>query len=210
MSNKRRPTNRRHSSAHARPLPRRRPDPSEFAVAFDVQRTIRDYGFAIIAVGTGKCSVPGCRCQPTDQPWSYTIGRSEMGRAELLTTGVYDERFATKLTNHVAHLVDAHELLEELEPGEAFNLGPLSFRLDPVPIEWLVNDLGRMGQWLNHYTANVGEIGLPELIQIVWSDDRHRFPDDPTCNATVRRYQGLLALDPIGFPAIDFDADLAG
>lgn len=181
----------------------------------------RDVPFTTFAVGTGTCDRPGCRCQEITTPWSYTVGRSRRGRAELLTTGLSDPDEIAWLCGRIAHEIDAHDLLGRVGVGQPFTMLDFGdaayaeytpeelraielqrFRLDEVGEAWLRTDPGRMAHWVRRFRAGDRVTRMPTLLQIVWSDEEGRFPDDPTCELSVRDEQALLADDPFGYPPL--------
>jgi hypothetical protein len=180
----------------------------------------RNVPFTIYAAGTGVCDRPGCGCRATDRPWSYTVGRTRRRRAELVTTGLYDREEIAWITNRVAHDIDVHSFLTRIgvgrpftvldfgdapfrpepDPGERALLEAYRFRLDIVPSEWFLADPGRMGNWLRRFAANGRRPFPPEILQIVWSDDEGRFPDQPDWAKADGWQQALLAVDPLSYP----------
>jgi|GEM_PF-2041625 len=151
------------------------------------------HGFAILAVGSGECDVPGC-CGGRDEGhvWSYTIGNSEVGLPELVVLGLAPAH-ASALIHHVRRrLLDPHPLVV----GVTEWLGLAPFQLRHVPDEWLMTDPGRMGGWFHA----MGGSAIPVVRQIVWGDAAGRFPDDPACDPIVAEDQPVLAVDPFSAP----------
>lgn len=163
--------------------------------------------FKVVAIGALACAVPGCACR-TEHAWSYTVGRTAQGQAELVTTGVRDADFLSFLNSRVSHEIDVHGLLDRLTPDGRFWLDDFPLRLDPVPAEWLHTDTSRMAVWFNRFGGRPSAPDVPELLQIVWPDDWGRFPDDPLCDWAVRDTQPLLGDDPTSFPPDDFTSRL--
>jgi hypothetical protein len=203
MSNKR----RRHPSHRTRP--RRPPRLASRLPPTDAHSIRTRDGYTIVAVDTGPCSAQ-CTCPVGDQPWSYTVGRSARGAAELVITGGYDLGLIADLTIEIAHHIDAHNLLDELDTGGVWDLGGSRLRLDVVPPEWLLNDPDRMARWVARYARPGKPLTPPAILQIVWPDDRGRLPDDPLCNPLVPAVQGLLARDQVGYPRRVRRWDIAG
>ena len=54
-------------------------DTSEFEIEWfaRIAATIHTHGHMIIAVGSGRYSVPGCPCPVERRPWAYTVGRCQ-------------------------------------------------------------------------------------------------------------------------------------
>jgi hypothetical protein len=153
-------------------------------------RTIAAHGIAVISVGYGGCSCPGCPGEPSPFPWTYTVGMVEIDHPELVLFGLTPTEAARRL-NWVHDRAVEHEALM---PGELGRLGSTRLRLDRVPDSW-ANDRYEdpMGQWFHHYDAGRPVLLAPPVLQLVWSDRRGRFPDEPGCDPKVRRSQPLLA-----------------
>lgn len=121
-----------------------------------------------------------------EQPWSYTIGLREHAGCELVVTGLdgiggYDalDAIAARL-----HVVVAHLGMDV--PRELPALGR-RWRLDDVDeAEWATDRFAL--SWAVH-----DDIGPPpRAVQVVWSDEDGRFPDDPSCDPLVVAQQPLL------------------
>jgi hypothetical protein len=184
----------RHPRAHRRRMGKHRNRSQRGRCSGD-----RNVPCTIYAAGTGACDRPGCGCRATESPWSYTVGRTHRRRAELVTTGLYDRDEIAWITNRVAHDIDAHSFLTRIgvrRPFTVLDFGDARFRpeprpgdralqeacrsrLDPVPSEWFLTDPRRMRNWLHRFAAPGRRPLAPEVLQIVWSDDDGRFPDDP-------------------------------
>lgn len=101
------------------------------ASGLDVEATIEQYGHAVIAVGTGECSVPGCTCSASPVPWSYTVGLIEQGCPELVVFGL-GAADACDLLNRAAsrfHCPDCRGC----EPGSVVRGDEGFVRFDDVP-----------------------------------------------------------------------------
>ncbi len=154
-------------------------------------------GFAMFSVGYGECSVPGCRCEAETEPWSYTIGRVELGQPEFVVLGLPPD-MAVALANWVHRRWDVRPSLAQ-RPAR-FPHGHL-VRIDPVPSTWVTSDPNRMGQWFGYYEGMADLPGYPDVVQLVSADHYGRFPDDPRCNRFVVASQPLLAQDPLSYPS---------
>ena len=163
-----------------------------------IARGIAQRGLFMFSVGYGGCSVPGCNADPEPQPWSYTVGRVERGHPEFVVLGLEPAH-----SLRVAEWADARgRLLAEVP----MRLDGHLVRADAVPAEWLECDPGRMGQWFAYYStysAAGHRRPAPSLVQLVWADHDDHFPDHPKCDRFVVECQPLLALDPIGYPALE-------
>ena len=53
-----------------------------------IARAIATRGLAVMSIGSGRCSVPGCVCEPEAVEWSYTIGLVERDHPELVVLGL--------------------------------------------------------------------------------------------------------------------------
>ena len=113
-----------------------------------ITANIRSYGMVIIAVGSGRCSEPGCDGEhPVTQPWSYTIGRVESGRARaghLRTLRGDGSQPADIVDDHGRHC-------DPTTLGVPICLGPIHVRLDRVPATWVTSDDNPMGRWFAYY-----------------------------------------------------------
>lgn len=155
-----------------------------------IARAITTRGVAVINVGYGGCSYPGCPGEPSPFPWSYTIGMVELDHPELVLFGLTPSLACERL--NWIHDRAVHG--EPLVPGEVGRFRSTRVRLDPVPDSW-ANDRSwdPMGQWFHHYGAGRPVLLAPPVLQLVWSDRRSLFPDEPGCDRQVRRAQPLLA-----------------
>ncbi len=153
-------------------------------------RVIDECGMAIISVGYGRCSHPGCRGGRVAQPWSYTIGLVEAGHPEVVTFGPTDHLAGIRL-NWLRDLIDDDQALP---PGTVARFRSTDVRLDRVPQTWVTDRLvDPMGHWFHHYLAGRPDLRAPEVLQLVWADRRGIFPDEPGCDPKVRRVQPVLA-----------------
>ena len=158
---------------------------------------VRD-GFALIPVGFGECSVPGCDCGEDDgDAWAYTIGLAEQGHPELVVLGLAPG-LALELVRWVAR---QHGAGNRLALGEARSFGSIPVKLQAIPPTWLAHDPERMGLWLHHYAPGRSQLDAPRLAQLLWGDAEGRFPGDPGCDPVVAAAQPNLALDPTSYPA---------
>lgn len=155
-----------------------------------VAEMIHQFGHAIMCVGTGECSVPGCRCGPEPVPWSYTIGLTDDRLPELVVFGL-DRECAGNMLNWAAALARDER---GIESGEIVELDDeLSIRFDAVPSGWVLDPaVDPMGRWWAHYAPGHPEITAPRVLQCVWPDAAGRWPDDPACDAQV------VAAQPVG------------
>src|SRR5262245_33561873 len=117
-------------------------------------------GLAVISVGSGQCSVPGCRCEPEPIPWSYTIGFVERRHPEIVTFGL-PPNAAVAILNWV-HDRDATG--HRIEPGTVERFNGVRVALVPVPIEWVTSDDDPMGQWFEHYGVGRPTIEPPPVL----------------------------------------------
>ena len=202
MSKKRRnPPNRRHSRPNRRPTSD--PTTDKRARLARLAASIRRDRYTVVTNG-GVCGKPGCPCARSggfgDEVWSFTIGRHEIGKPELVITGDLDAEEILWIMSRVTHEIDHHELLARARRGELLEFAPLRFRLDPVPPEWLDADPTRMQDWFEIYSAPGTRRDPPRLLQVVWSDANGAFPDEPGCDPEVRQVQVLLAQHPRTVP----------
>ena len=174
------------------------------------RRDHRPLSFRLFAIDTGLCERPGCTCVFTGRPWSYTVGRSRRGQAELVTTGLFNPQVIAHLTYDVAHQIDVHGLLDSLPPDRIVDVLGLPFRLDIVPPEWVLHDPSRIASWFASHGRPDAAVEPPELLQIVWPDEFGRFHDHQLCGELERQRQVLLAADPVSYPALDRGLGIAG
>jgi hypothetical protein len=150
-----------------------------------IARAIHRHGIAVICVGSGTCSVPRCRCEPEIPTWSYTVGFAERDNPEVVTFGLHPSDAIT-LSNLLRH----HELNgHDVRPGDELVLLGRPVRFVSVPTEWASSEENPMGAWYRHYGVGRPELRPPEVVQLVWSDERARFPDDPSCDPVVAAAQ---------------------
>lgn len=107
------------------------------------------------------------------RPFAYTVGLHGMGQPELLITGVSAQPSA-RLPNSIAHHVVDGDLA--LRPGAHIDHQG-EFLFEVVEVEH--PDV--------HLKCAVGLFG-PRIraFQLVWADDRHRWPWDPATCSTSR------------------------
>ena len=164
-------------------------------------RKLRDiisrHRYAVIPVGYGGCSVPGCCGQPAGEPWTYTVGLAQAGVPELVVMGS-EPATAHALISHVAKAALAGRPLPVDSP---FKVRGRKARLAHVPVDWVLADFDRIAMWLNIYGGDTDSIALSELQQVVWTDAHGRFPDEPGCEPAIARGQPLLNLDPVAHTA---------
>lgn len=172
------------------------PDPYD-EINADLLANIDRYGYTMIVVGTGECSVPGCTCQPEPYPYAYSLGLIDHDHPELVTFGVP--------RSHVNTL--ARPVYEAAAAGRALPIGRQhrhqleggpTISLVPVPELWVRRDPGRIGGWLDVYSASRAR--LPSFVQICWSDVNGALPWEPECDPDVAALQPILADDPLRYP----------
>lgn len=162
-----------------------------------VTEAIKRYGIVIIAVGSGRCSEPGCTGEhPITQPWSYTIGRVERGLPELVVYGLSLEAAHALLT----HVDQHHRQAQPTEEDAVGEFNGTAFRLEPVPAWWVLTDEDPMGRWFAYYQGTGRLAAPPEVVQVVVADRQGRFPDDVDCDRHLRRVQPLLRDAPQPLP----------
>ena len=107
-------------------------------------------------------AVQGIERERGRPPWAYTVGLTGLGRPELLVTGLVPTRAVVLLNAVAAHLVHA----EVPAPGEQVPLvgGPVvEFVRLPHPEVHLLRAVDLYGSTV-------------EALQVVWTDDRGRWP----------------------------------
>jgi len=115
-------------------------------------RKAREYGWAI----------QGVERHGAHPPWAYTVGLTPLDRPELLVTGMPLQRAARLLNEVATHLLQR----EPPRPGERMRVatGPL---VEFVTVEH--PDVHLLTAMALHGPAVRGK-------QVVWSDDRERWP----------------------------------
>jgi hypothetical protein len=161
-----------------------------------IARAIATRGLAVLSVGSGECSVPGCRCEPEPVPWSYTIGLVERRHPEVVTLGL-PPRAAVAALNWVH---DRDVAGRRIEPGviERFNGVPVT--LVPVPPEWVMSEDDPMGQWFAHYSVGRSALQPPAVLQLLWADRNGLLPGELGCQRTIDELQPRLDVDPLWTP----------
>jgi Domain of unknown function (DUF4262) len=165
----------------------------------NISSSIVRSGFALVPVGFGGCSAPGCDCGDDDgDAWVYTVGLAELGHPELVVLGLAPVH-ALQL---VTWIHEQHAEGDALELGAVRWFESVPLRLDQVAHEWLAHDPDRMSFWIQHYLPGRRTLHAPPVAQVVWGDAEGRFPDDPRCDPFVAAAQPLLAIDPYSYPAV--------
>jgi hypothetical protein len=160
-----------------------------------VAAAIQQYGYALQCVGTG-CSVPGCACAPSPRPWAYTIGLTELARPELIVFGLSD-RLAAAL---VAHVVDEWDEWGSMPAGRDADLDfvGVPYRLVPVPPRSVQPRRDLIAGWYA-YSGGVdarADVLQPDVLQVVWADERDRFPWHTDFDVRFRVRQPVLEMQP--------------
>lgn len=70
-------------------------------IAAHLADLIREFGWGVMAVGTGRCTVFGCCGGDMDEPFAYTVGLHAQRRSELIVRGL-DDRTALEVLNDAA------------------------------------------------------------------------------------------------------------
>lgn len=154
-------------------------------------------GFALVPVGFGSCSTPGCDCGDDDgDAWSYTVGLAEQGHAELVVLGLAPVIVLELVTS----VVERHRAGDPLREGEARVFGGVPLRLEAIPADWLAHDPERMSMWIQHYLPGRRTLHAPPIAQLLWGDDLGRFPGQPGCDPHVEAAQPRLSVDPFSYP----------
>ncbi len=109
-----------------------------------VAEMIRNHGHAVMCVGTGECSVPGCRCGPEPASWSYTIGLVEDDLPELIAFGLCQDSALTML-NWAADRARCPNC--GVDPGTDARLGgEFPIRFDAEPPAWALDFAVKAGE----------------------------------------------------------------
>ena len=152
------------------------------------------FGFTAAIVGTGDCSVPGCRCEPEPHPFAYSLGMVEHGLDEHVVFGLPSDRVHCVLHPVCKAALSGRPLAVGREHRHELTGGPI-VSLVPVPERWIMRDPGRIGSWYCVYDEPP-----PPFVQIFWADRDGHMPWEPECALGVARSQPVLADDPIRSP----------
>jgi hypothetical protein len=153
-----------------------------------IARAIATRGLAVMSVGSGECSVPGCQCEPESAPWSYTIGLVERRHPEVVTLGL-PPKAAVAILNRV-HARDVAGT--RIEPGAIERFNGVLIKLVPVPAEWVTSEDDPMGQWFHHYRIGRASIEPPPVLQLLWADRHGVLPGEAGCAWEVEDLQPRL------------------
>ncbi len=163
----------------------------------DLLGKIDHYGYTVIVVGTGECSVPGCTCPPDPYPYAYSLGMFQYDdHPEVVVFGLP--------LSHVNAVVDP--VYEAAAAGRPLAVGRehrhrlasgASFSLLPVPGLWVRRDPGRIGWWFNLFGGH--PVG-PPFVQVCWADRHGRMPWDIECELGVAHAQPVLEHNSLRYP----------
>lgn len=142
----------------------------------DVASKILQFGFIVMGIGYGECSVPGCDCVAEDEPWSYTVGCVELGHPEVVSLGCCEFHSRTAINRVLEESRQGRPLIPGDRTGR--ELGGRLVALERVPTTWLAADEARMATWFDHYGAGRDSLEFPEVVQLFIADDDGRFPWD--------------------------------
>ena len=170
--------------------------PSSRTAPSSLSDIIALHGFAVVAVGYGDCSAPGCRCAASTTPWAYTVGLTSLGLPEFVVLGRGlrpDE--PVEVLHEMADL--CLEGLPVTEPGDHM-FADIDIRVTEVPDRWVLADRERMAAWFDVF----GRTTVPVVLQILLPDQNGYFPDEEQCADDVRRRQPVLRDNPLRYPKI--------
>ena len=175
---------------HLNSTPSSRPAPSSLS---DI---IALHGFAVVTIGHGDCSEPGCRCAASTTPWAYTVGLTSLGQPEfvVLGRGLGPDEPVEALHGMACLCLDG---VGATEPGD-YAFDDIDIRVAEVPDRWVLADRSRMAAWFFHY----GREQMPVVQQILLPDRDGYFPDEDECSDDVRRRQPVLRDNPLRYPKI--------
>lgn len=156
-----------------------------------IASVIHSHGIAVLNIGSGDCSVPGCACNAEPVPWSYSIGFHERGHPEVVVLGREPDQ-AVVMLNWVRR---REQTGRTVTAGSIILLDGNWVRFDRVPADWVRGPDDPMGTWFAHYGVGVDNVAPPDVIQLVWADADGRFPDEAGCDPDV------VAVQPVG-PAL--------
>ncbi len=89
-------------------------------------------GIAVLNIGSGDCSLPGCACSAAPVPWSYSIGFHERDHPEVVVFGSEPDRAVAML-----NWVRRRELTDRpVSGGSIILLDGNWVRFDPLPADW--------------------------------------------------------------------------
>ena len=154
-------------------------------------------GLAVMSVGSGQCSVPGCVCELDPVPWSYTIGLVERRHPEVVTFGL-PPTAAVAVLNWVH---DRDVAGTRIEPGAIERFNGVPIKLVPVHSEWVTSEDDPMGQWFHHYGIGRATIEPPAVLQLLWADRHGVLPGEAGCVRAVEELQPRLYEQPRSLPS---------
>ncbi len=112
-----------------------------------VSDLVARWGHAVLSVGYGQCSVPGCNCTRSATPWTYSVGLCDLGQPELVMLGLEPDITQT-IINVVADERRSGFITNE-ETSFSYRTG--RFRIVDVPNRWVLVDPNRMASWFEHF-----------------------------------------------------------
>ena len=170
--------------------------PNNGQLLLQIASGIARHGFFVVSIGSGSCSLPGCKCAAEPQPWCYSVGLSELEHPELVVVGLPPDA-----AHHVMKWTyERARVGNPLQSGVEYELDHVGVKLIEVPSEWLAADLSRMTLWLQHYGPGRDTLTMPQVGQLLWADADGRFPDDSACDPSIRELQPILADNLLTFP----------
>lgn len=163
----------------------------------DIARRIARFGWSLVYVGGGPCSVPGCDGDHGSDlddvdlpPYGYTVGLPlGFDHPELVLVGLAVEATSLVLDRVGAMVAEG----ARMAPGSRFEIEGVRLKVGACYPARVSQGLISVSM---DYHAEVGCASVPNPLQIMWSDDEGRFPDEPGCPARVRRVQPVLGSPP--------------
>ena len=157
---------------------------------------VSTYGFAVVSVGYGPCSEPGCDHGPGPHPWAYTVGLMAQMQPELVVMGSTIQE-ASEMVHAVVDMRRDDLALRHADEFWAVGV-PVMLCVEDVPDPWVQYDPARMSAW---FAWNRGRYGtVPVVQQVLWTDGDGAFPFDEDCDPWTVADQPVLSLDPFAFP----------
>ena len=149
---------------------------------FDFHGRIERHGWMVMQVMGG-----GDR---RGAPWAYTIGLADRyGHPELTVVGL----------DHDSSEFHLQEAATRVARGEDLAAAPVvefdRVRMKVRPVHWQHWTTDRFAMWVNYYGA-LGRHPDPRAVQLVWPDDRGRYPGQKGFDPMFRGLQPRLDRAP--------------
>ncbi|HEX9711017.1 MAG TPA: DUF4262 domain-containing protein [Actinomycetota bacterium] len=156
-----------------------------------ISHQIDRFGWSVVYVGGGGCSVPGCAGDHESDlvgvglpPYGYTVGLPlHFDHAELVLVGL-DRDATLRILNLIGSAIANGA---RLAPGDPLDVDGMSLKVGRCAVSRVRNGLVAVSM---DYHDAIKHPSVPNPLQIIWSDADGRSPGDPRFD---RQAQPLLA-----------------